>query len=112
MIDKENYEESNDFWMINILGVVEHTHGLPKNEVEMMKEIGNHFETKEEAEQARNKLKALQRLRDNDTEILGWETEGSPSPLGRWQVLKVMLNIRVDKKEPMELLDLLLGGEE
>lgn len=57
-------EEPKGFWMINILGIVEYTHDLPKDEVEMMKEIGNYFETKEEAMRAVEKLKAFRRLKD------------------------------------------------
>ena len=59
-----DYKEPEGFWMINILGIVEYTHGLPENEVKMMKEIGNYFETKEEAEKAIEKLRAWQRLKD------------------------------------------------
>ena len=65
-------EEPKGFWMINILGIVEHTHGLPENEIEMMKEIGNHFETEEEAEKAVEKLKALTEAKEDGLVIKGY----------------------------------------
>ena len=30
---------------------------------------------------------------------------------GNWQTINVKLNVRVDKKEPMELLDFVFGGD-
>ena len=75
----EDYEEPKGFWMINILGIVEYTHGLPENEVEMMKEIGNYFETREEAEKAVEKQKALERLRKN-----GFRVDGFRQDYTRW----------------------------
>lgn len=60
----EDYEEPKGFWMINILGIVEYVHDLVEVEVEMMKEIGNYFETAEEAEKAVEKLKTWKRLKD------------------------------------------------
>ena len=66
----EDYEEPKGFWMINTLGVVEYTHDLPESEVEMMKEIGNHFETEEEAKKAVEKLKAWKRLKDKGLRLM------------------------------------------
>ena len=41
--------------------------------VEDYKQIGNYFETKEEAEKAVEKLKAWKRLKDKGFEIEGWD---------------------------------------
>jgi len=73
---------------------------------------GYHFEpcTKEEAQEAVEKLKAWKRLKDLGTEILGWEVRDMLTG-GNWQTVNVKLNIKA-RREPMELLDTLFGGEE
>ena len=96
-------EEPKGFWMINILGIVEYTHGLPENEVEMMKAIGNYFETKEKAEKAVEKLKAWKRLKDKGFRFKGWSgASGSNN-----QVVYCDFG-----KADVSLLNLLFGGEE
>ena len=62
-------EEPKDFWFIDpeILIACESTDPLlcdKKVAIETMKQIGNYFETKEEAEKAVEKLKAWKRLKD------------------------------------------------
>lgn len=80
-------------------------------ELEYLKEIGLWFKTKEETELAIRKLKAWHKLMGYwGTEILGWEIRDMPTG-GNWQTVNVKLNIKA-RKEPMELLDLLLEGEE
>lgn len=68
----EDYEESKDtnYWYIDSLGKIEfhstildEIAGTPNNAM-IRKIIGNYFETKEEAEQAVEKLKAWKRLKD------------------------------------------------
>ena len=66
----EDYEEPKDFWYIdNECGVMcESTDPSlwdKKYAIEFMKQIGNYFETKEEAEKAVEKLKAWKRLKDS-----------------------------------------------
>lgn len=73
----EDYEEPKEpvgFWIIDILGLVEYqrTSILKPVQIEYLKEIGNYFETKEEAEKAVEKLKALTRLKDKGFKICGW----------------------------------------
>lgn len=58
----EDYEEPKGFWSINGDATIEHFDRL--NENDLCKEIGNDFETKEEAEKAVEKLKAWKRLKD------------------------------------------------
>lgn len=67
--DWEDYkEEPKEYWCIDWTGGVNHiiplddSHDKYENN---KKEIGNYFETKEEAEKAVEKLKAWQRLKDN-----------------------------------------------
>lgn len=102
----EDYEELKEWWYIDIHG----PHKVTNNDEYYQqvkaasKEIGNYFETKEEAEKAVEKLKAWKRLKDKGlifsinkdemkiiydfSEISAWTTE-----------------VELD-------LDLLFGGEE
>ena len=113
----EDYKEPKEYWFINDLD------GKPmKCElrycpvrdftiwIEKRKQIGNYFESKEEADRAVEKLKAWKRLKDLGTEVLGWGVRDMPNG-GNWQTINVTLNVRA-KKEPMELLDLLFNEEE
>ena len=76
--------------------------------IESSKSIGNHFETKEEAEKAVEKLKAWKRLKDNGFKFQFWTSEYSGDKISffiDW--------INADsKKEIEDDLDLLFGGEE
>ena len=77
----EDYEEPKDYWFISDgagheVGIFASEKGLLPEIEEYRKEIGNYFETKEEAEKAVEKLKAWKRLKDkglkaNRTEISG-----------------------------------------
>ena len=60
---EEDYKESKTHWMIDtsVLEPVREIAGMP---YEIDKEIGNWFDTKEEAEKAVEKLKAWKRLKD------------------------------------------------
>jgi hypothetical protein len=76
------------------------------------KEIGNYFETKEEAEKAVEKLKAWKRLKDKQFKFYGWN-KGS--------LLKSLPNTIMFACDDTKIwswedirddLDLLFGGEE
>lgn len=105
----QDYEEPKEHWTIGHDGAI-----FKLSEWENQKdheEIGNYFETEEEAEKARDKLKAWHKLIGYwETEILGWEIRDMPTG-GNWQTVNVKFNIKA-RKEPMELLDLLFGGGE
>lgn len=66
-------EEPKGCWIINIFGVVEYTHFRNKAEAELLKEIGNYFETEGEARKAVEKLKAFKRLEAKGFRFTGWE---------------------------------------
>lgn len=105
------FEESKEYWYIGDDGTIYKGESEETGQTEFRKLIGNYFETKEEAEKAVEKLKAWKRLRDYwETEILGWETKDVLTG-ENWQTVNVKLNVKA-KKEPMELLDSLFGGEE
>ena len=54
----EDYEEQRDYWYIDSDGNVESCIRIDELD-KVAKEIGNYFETKEEAEKALNKLKEI-----------------------------------------------------
>ena len=65
----EDYEEPKDHWFISDgagheVGIFASEKGLLPEIEEYRKEIGNYFETREEAEKAVEKLKAWKRLKD------------------------------------------------
>lgn len=64
--------EPEEVWYIDFQGVVR---PASKEENDWLKEneIGNYFETKEEAEKAVEKLKAWKRLKDKGFKFVGWE---------------------------------------
>lgn len=63
----EDYEEPKECWYIDWNGEVQHFknwHFSFDEDIEQCKQIGNYFETKEEAEKAVEKLKAWKLLKD------------------------------------------------
>ena len=72
-------EEPKEYWYINTISAVglhTRTNGMTDSEDSYMEdrqlEIGNYFETKEEAEKAVEKLKAWKRLKDKGFRFDGW----------------------------------------
>lgn len=105
----EDYEEPKEYWYI----YADKPQRADCGDIleEDFKAIGNYFETREEAEKAVEKLKTWHKLMDYwGTEVLGWEIRDMPTG-GNWQTVNVKLNVKT-RKEPMELLDILFGGEE
>lgn len=107
--DWEDYEEPKEFWYIDDAGVIQIDQVL-SSEINMRKSIGNYFETKEEAENAVEKLKAWKRLKDKGFEFHGHNALG---------VGEITLSLDFEdmdyEGEIGQLrhdLDLLFGGEE
>lgn len=75
----EYYEEPKEYWYIDtsMMEVTYNTLGAESDVEEFNKQIGNYFETKEEAEKAVEKLKAYKRLRDKGFEFIGWQDVNS-----------------------------------
>ena len=68
----EDYEEPKEYWYIENNGDIDkETYGGDYYE-EKMQEIGNYFETKEEAEEAVEKLKALTEAKEDGLKIKGY----------------------------------------
>ena len=72
----EDYEEPKEFWYIahnGIVGCFEYDDDwqyMDFNWQDKLKQIGNYFETKEEAEKAVEKLKAWKRLKDKGYRVM------------------------------------------
>jgi hypothetical protein len=80
--DWEDYEEPKKYWFIDAFGnivqneITKHRgdeYTDMSNEYENQKQIGNYFETEEEAEKAVEKLKAWKRLKDKGFRFVGWQ---------------------------------------
>lgn len=72
--DWEDYEEPEGWWFIDRAYEPHATNSTLRN-LEADRQIGNYFETKEEAELAVQKLKAWKRLKDNGFEFGGWKRD-------------------------------------
>ena len=98
-------EEPEEYWYIDPDANIERTSKDAEYDDEA-KQIGNYFETKEEAELAVRKLKAWKRLKDKGFRFEGWDTN-----YGHHRATFVF-----DKEawatETEPDLDLLFGGEE
>lgn len=107
-----DYEEPKEYWYIDWNGEVCRS-DIHDERTEQMKQIGNYFETKEEAEKAVEKLKAWKRLKDK-----GFRFE----PVDRYEALCGNgFNIPITATMPPEAytdtevskdLDICFGGEE
>lgn len=109
----ENYEEPKEYWTINCIGEVDNIVRLDEScekYIQELKDFGNYFETKEEAEKAVEKLKAVKRLKDKGFVFCGTDCinknnviyfEFGESPL-----------TQSEADEAEKDLNLLFGGEE
>lgn len=105
----EDYEEPEGYWCIDWDGGINHINllGNPEGEhEEKKKQIGNYFESREEAEKAVEKLKAWKRLKDAGFEFKGWKVLDHDSP-------RIYFNVyRKNTDDIVPYLDMLFGGEE
>ena len=106
----EDYEEPKGHWYINSLGEVEKlaiddrlTDAEKSFILDSHLEIGNYFETKEEAELAVEKLEAWKRLKDKGFRFIDHIDRDSGQGMTRYEW---------DGYVNGEDLDLLFGGEE
>lgn len=100
----EDCDEPEVIYYLSWDGVV--LHSADKTGWKNAKQIGNYFETEEEAEKAVEKLKAWKRLKDKITSIdrASFDTVGTVTLFVRYK--------GKDHEEVQDLLDLLFGGEE
>jgi len=103
-------EEPKEYWFISAGGQVDsfNEEYEDEEETEASKEIGNYFESKEEAEKAAEKLKAFKRLKDKGFSFNDWD----------WKYQNIGYNLdctAISEEDVIEAekdLDLLFGGEE
>jgi hypothetical protein len=69
----EDYEEPKEYWCMTSVGKVYSSTNYRVSDIRLYKEIGNYFETKEEAEKAVEKLRAWKRLTDKGFRFVGWQ---------------------------------------
>ena len=104
----EDYEEPKEYWYINSDSVIYATdYGKYPDSDLLREEIGNYFETKEEAEQAVEKLKAWKRLKDKGFRFEGWDNTDR-STIHNFSLFVAIEDLENINKD----LDLLFGGEE
>ena len=106
----EDYEEPKEYWYIDTTegSAVERTcEGFELTDKER-KEIGNYFETREEAEKAVEKLKAWKRLKDNHFKFLNIKDVTPDVPIDGYYV---HIEATFDAAG-LDDLKLLFGGEE
>lgn len=105
----EDYEEPKEYWIIDIDGEVKRyaLHSFNSQIIEDIKSIGNYFATREDAEQAVEKLKAWKRIKDKGFRFKtwGWENKDRNTDYCVWFALD-------NKDDTAKDLDLLFGGEE
>lgn len=103
----EDYEEPKKYWGIDYsscrIGGIEEFSFDNDNIDKFNKEIGNYFETREEAEKVIEKLKAWKRLKDKGFQFESWF--GGSKDISFWLDTEIDEDIAKD-------LDLLFGGEE
>ena len=71
----EDYQEPKEYWYIEPNGVIariDEWDCCTASDIEIMKTLGNYFETKEEAERVAEKLKAWKRLGEKGFRFEGW----------------------------------------
>jgi len=109
----EDYKEPKTHWMIDtsVLEPVREIAGMP---YEIDKEIGNWFDTKEEAERAVEKLKAWKRLKDKGFRPKMWEWEYIyDDNISGELIIKAHIDDATDSDgKYTKDLDICFGGEE
>lgn len=118
LLEWEDYEEPKEYWHIFGTNITKTQECLDELYDKRNKEIGNYFETKEEAEKAVEKLQAWKRLKELGFRFIDWELDMKTIADGKiW--FDVGVNTEWDAERLLELkpevkksLDLLFGGEE
>lgn len=106
----EEYGRPKEHWYINFIGGIEETDRDENDEPgRAMIEIGNYFETEEEAEKVVEKLKAWKRLRDKGFRFTGWGL----NMVSKEHVIQFVLdNGTWAIEEAEDYFNLLFGGKE
>ena len=104
----EDYEEPEDYYFIaDFGGICARDKGKFVEDEEDRKQIGNYFETKEEAEKAVEKLKAFANLRKRGLKFNGWD-EADRGMVGEFAIYCDALELDGIERE----LEIVFGREE
>lgn len=108
----KDYKEPKDYWCIDWTedGGIFHPNHEDRCD-DFNKEIGNYFNTREEAEKAVEKLKAWKRLKDDGLKIRKYELNGGTDRDGCFTG-DVCLTLDISKPVYEDILQLLFGSEE
>ena len=103
----EDYEEPKEYYCITGRGNLHFIEDMDDEGDKERKQIGNYFETEEEAEKAVEKLKAWKRLKDKGFRFEGWDNTD------RSTIHNFSLFVAIENLENINTdLDLLFGDEE
>ena len=107
----EDYDDTKDHWCITFYGKARRIGSYAtREEIAECKQIGNYFETKEEAEKAVEKLKAWKRLKDKGFKFDGYDVAHNSNGDLCGQLFYNAGDYCIEDVE--KDLDLLFGGEE
>lgn len=104
---EEDYEEPKEYWYIDWNGEVCRS-DIHDERTKRMKQIGNYFETKEEAEKAVRKLKAWKRLKDREFDFIELR---APNYGGNSDIITIKARCPWNSKN-IDDLRICFGGEE
>ena len=116
----EDYEEPKEYWFIDEFGMtqqeIDYYYEENKSAVHDKRlEVGNYFETKEEAEKAVERLRAWKRLKDAGFRFIDWELDDRTVADGKiWFDLGGIRQCADEALQDNEIRDsmkLLFGGE-
>ena len=105
----EDYEEPKEHWCITMYGGITRIKD-DEEPIDDLIEIGNYFNSKEDAYDALDKLKAWKRLKDKVFKVDLWDYDGSDYQ-GKIRTGRILFRVK-DYEENDKDLDLLFGGEE
>lgn len=107
----EDYEEpKHKYYFLRDGGNVDYYWYQKLSEItERREQIGNYFETREEAEQAVEKLKAWKRLKDKGFRFKGWQTNDN---LIHFEIKNIEITPYFIPMEIAKDMGVLFGGEE
>lgn len=111
--DEDVPEEPKEYWFINSGGetVSYYEEDEEPEDTNAYKEIGNYFETKEEAEKAVEKLRAWKVLKDMDFKIVGIRYRDNKNYI-EWSISQKVRDDHFAAKAFNDTLHLLFGGED
>lgn len=108
---KDHWEEPKEFYWYDECGEIDRDDICEtfKEDIQKQKQIGNYFETREEAEAAVEKLKAWKRLKEKGFSFIGVRTIGKVID---YDISGIETKTLAERMEINDDLTFLFGGEE